>query len=65
MQGLAWLDEEERKKSLKHHCDLYQKNISRKAKLNYQANYNICRDIVMQILDFTTKFVHYRELTQK
>ena len=65
LQGLALLEEEERKKRLKHHNFLYHMNLARKAKLNYQANYSICRDITLQILDFTTKFVHYRELTKK
>lgn len=59
------LEEEEKKKRLKHHNDLYQKKLAQKAKLNYQANYSVCHDIVLQMFDFATKLAHYRELTKK
>ena len=65
MQVHAKLEEQERKRRQAQHNDLYQRNLAKKAKLHYEANYSVCEGILMQIVDFSTKLVHYRELTKK
>jgi hypothetical protein len=65
LQGLALLEEKERKERLRHHRKVYRKNMANKAEKNYQINYDTCNRIVLQIIDFATKMAHYRELTKK
>lgn len=65
MQGLALLEEKEKKEQLRHHRKIYRKNMAEKAEKNYQMNYKMCNKIVVQIIDFATKMAHYRELTKK
>lgn len=50
---------------LRHHKEIYQRNMAEKAKQNYQMNHLMCYRIVLQILDLATKLAHYRELTNK
>ena len=64
LQGLALLEEKERKERLRHHRKIYRKNMAAKAERNYQINYEMCSKIVLQIIDFATKMAHYRELTK-
>ena len=65
MQGLALLEEKEKKEQLRHHRKIYRRNMAEKAEKNYQMNYKMCNKIVLQIIDFATKMAHYRELTNK
>ena len=38
--------------------------LAERSKQNYQKHYNICSDVLGQIIDVVTKIGHYRELTQ-
>ena len=64
-QGLALLEEKEKKERMRHHRKVYRRNLAEKAKANYQRNYDECNKITLQIVDFATKMAHYRELTKK
>ena len=64
-QGLALLEERERKERLRHHRKIYRKNMADKAEKNYQINYDMCSKIVLQIINFATKMAEYREITKK
>ena len=64
LQQLAKQEEFEKQERLNFHKDLYRKNLAEKSRQNYAKNYELCNQVIHQIVDFATKMVHYRELTQ-
>ena len=64
VQQLAKQGEFEKQERLNFHKELYRKNLAEKSKLNYTKNYELCTQVLYQIVDFATKMAHYRELTQ-
>ncbi len=32
--------------------------------MNYQKHYQLCRGVLLQVVEFCTKLAHYRELTE-
>lgn len=59
------LEEKEKRERLRHHKEIYQRNMAEKAERSYQKNFIMCHMVVLQILDLATKIAHYRELTNK
>lgn len=64
VQQLARQGEVEKQERLRFHKLLYQKRLAEKAKQNYAKNYQLCYQILLQVVDFSTKMAHYRKLTQ-
>ena len=63
-QELARQEEEEKRARLKHHLSLHRQYLSDRAKQHYQKNYQLCHQIILQLVDFATKMAEYREVTQ-
>lgn len=63
-QERAHQAELERRSQLQHHLELHRRLLAEKAEKNYQKHYRLCREVLMQVVDFSAKLAHYRELTQ-
>ena len=64
VQQIARQEESEKQERLKFHKELYQQKLAEKAKLNYAKNYELCHQVMLQVVDFATKMAHYMDLTQ-
>lgn len=62
MARLAKLEYEEQTRKDK---ELHDKIAAERAEAKYRKHYDICQDVVGQILDFAGKVAEYRELTNK
>ena len=45
--------------------ELYRANLASKAELNYRRNYQLCREVLLLVVDFATKMAEYRDITEK
>ena len=63
-QELARCEVLERADKLKHNQQVYKQQRARKAKLNYNKDYGMCRDMLLLMVDMASKLAQYRELTK-
>ena len=62
MARLAKLEYEEQTKKDK---ELHDQIAAERAEAKYRKHYDMCYEIVLQMVDFTSKVAEYRELTEK
>jgi len=52
-------------REIQHNTELHQAIVAEKAQQKYEKHYNLCKDILLNMVDFTCKVGEYRELTEK
>ncbi|XP_065069955.1 sperm flagellar protein 2-like [Rhopilema esculentum] len=55
----------EYEQDVNHNIEVHSAIVAEKAKAKYAKRYNICKDILFNIVDFSCKVGEYRELTEK
>lgn len=65
MQEMARLAKLEYEEQTRKDKELHDKIAAERAEAKYRKHYEICQDVVGQILDFSGKVAEYRELTNK
>jgi len=63
MQELIELYNAEHEDEIRQARELHQQLMCKRLKTRYNKHYNMCRQIVSDILDFTTKIAEYRSFT--
>ena len=65
MQDRAKQDAEVKKMRLRHHKEVRRALVAEKLQSDHKKHYHICRDVLLSIVDLSTKISEYRELTEK
>ena len=65
MQERAKQDAETKKMRLKYHREIRNKLLAEKLQSDHKKHYRICREVLLGIVDLSTKLGEYRELTEK
>ena len=50
---------------LKYHREIRNKLLAEKLQSNHKKHYRLCREVLLGIVDLSTKLAEYRELTEK
>nr|XP_039269921.1 sperm flagellar protein 2-like [Styela clava] len=62
---LAKLAREEYEENAAQEKELHNRNMARKRQERYKKHYDVCKNILFGIIDFSSKIIEYRDLTEK
>ena len=65
MQEMARLAKLEYLEQTKKDRELHDQIMAERAEERYKKHYDMCNDVLLDIVDFTTKVGEYRELTNR